>query len=132
MGGWLYTRFPAPSPSASSFVNLTVMLAPVLSFDLPLENLASAVCEDLATASLAYAPALKIDRGVADAELALMVDRIAAVGADAQEPSALALEEDGLFLLRQRLLLELYALGRREGPFAGYASDGGVIPRGAW
>ena len=84
------------------------MPAPVLSFDLPLATLASAVCEDAATASLAYAQALKVDRGVPDAELALMVDRIAAVGGDAQEPSALALEEDGLFLLRQRLLLELY------------------------
>ena len=92
------------------------MPAPVLSFDLPLATLASAVCEDAATASVAYAEALKVDKGVADAELALIVDRIPAVGPDAQEPAALALEGEGLFLLRRRLLLELYALGRRELP----------------
>ena len=76
------------------------MPAPVLSFDLPLATLASAVCEDTAAASLAYVQALKVGRGVTDAELALMVDRIAAVGGDAQEPATLALGEDGLFLSR--------------------------------
>ena len=93
------------------------MHAPVLSFDLPLATLAPAVCKDTATASVAYAEALKVDKGAADAKLALMVDRIPTMGADAQEPAALALEEEGLFLLHQRLLVELYALGWRELPW---------------
>ena len=89
----------------------------VVPFDLPLVNLASAVCEDEEFASEAYATAMKVAKGVLDAELALMVERIPAVGGDAQEPATLALQQEGLLLLRLRLLLELHALVRRDLPW---------------
>ena len=60
---------------------------------------------------------MKVPKGVLDAELALLVDRIPAGGGDAQEPTFLALKQEVLFLLRQQLLLEVHAMGRRDLPW---------------
>ena len=90
---------------------------PVLPFDLPLASLAESACEDEAFSSVAYATAMQVEKSVLNAELALTVNRIPALGDNAQEPATLALEDEGLFLLRQQLLLELHALGRRDLPW---------------
>ena len=88
-------------------------------FDLRLVNLAGSVCRDEATVSDAYAAAMGVDKGVLDAELARIVLRLPAAGGVPEEPDTLALSPDGLFLRRQRLLLELHAVGRRSFPWKG-------------
>ena len=88
-------------------------------FNLDLVNQASSVCRDEATVSDAFAVALGVDKGVLDAELARIVPRLPAVGGVPEEPDTLALSPDGLFLRRQRLLLELHAVDRRSFPWKG-------------
>ena len=82
-------------------------------------NLAASVCRDEATVSDAFAAAMGVDKGVLDAELARIVLRLPAVGGVPEEPDTLALSPDGLFLRRQRLLLELHAIDRRSFPWKG-------------
>ena len=60
-----------------------------------------------------------MDKGVLDAELARIVPRLPATAAAVEEPESLAPSPDGLFLRRQRLLLELRAVDRRSFPWKG-------------
>ena len=77
------------------------------------------MCRDEATVSDAFAAAMGVDKGVLDAELDRIVLRLPAVGGMPEEPDTLALSPDGLFLRRQRLLLELHAVDRRSFPWKG-------------
>ena len=88
-------------------------------FNLDLVNQASSVCRDEATVSDAFAVALGVDKGVLDAELAHIVPKLPATAVAVEEPDTLAVSLDGLFLRRQRLLLELHAIDRRSFPWKG-------------
>ena len=77
------------------------------------------MCRDEATVSDAFDAALGVDKGVLDAELARIVPRLPTAGGAPEEPDTLALSPDGLFLRRQRLLLELHAIDRRSFPWKG-------------
>ena len=85
-----------------------------MSLNLALVNLAASAYEDREVASEAYASAMGVAKGVRDAELARLVPSIPAWGGATAEPASLALSQDELFLWRQRLLLELHAMGKRD------------------
>ena len=85
-------------------------------FYLKLAGLALSVCQDQSPVSDAYAEALGVAKGILDADCDRLVPRLAATAVAPEEPESLALSPDGLFLRRQRLMLELHAVDRRSFP----------------
>ena len=84
---------------------------------MPPFNLSESVCENQPAASEAYASAMKVTKAVLDAQLVHLVEKNVAADGVSAEPASLHLAKGDLHLHRQRLLLELHAMGRRDLPW---------------